>query len=97
MSKKILPEELKTFEELQSKYVLLAIDLGENELQLSRLNKALQEIQNERETLIKRGAAIILDIESLQDTADNFKDTLSKKYGENISIDPNTGEITAAS
>jgi len=80
-------EELQSIKDLQTRYNQTAFEIGSLEIQLSTYKKYVVSLEEEKVNLLK-------DITSIEEKEKELTDKLVEKYG-NVTIDPNTGEITS--
>lgn len=91
--KKVTETELSQIRDLQSKYIDTAYELGVNEREIFRLNQEIQELQNAKSDLLKKSVELNMKMQDVEQSTRELTQALEGKYGENLQIHPETGEI----
>jgi hypothetical protein len=84
----LLPEELQSIKDLQSKYNTTVFELGVIETQILTLTKQITKLRGDKDGLVK-------DLDTIEQQETDLVNSLQEKYGSG-SINPTTGEITPA-
>jgi chromosome segregation ATPase len=85
--KKLIPEELQSIKDLQSRYNQVVFEIGVTETQIIAFQQQIEKFQEEKKNLIS-------DLTTISKQESELIKTLEEKYGSG-NINSETGEITS--
>jgi oligoribonuclease NrnB/cAMP/cGMP phosphodiesterase (DHH superfamily) len=84
----LLPEELQSIKDLQSKYNQTIFEIGASEAQIIAFQQGIEKLQKAKEGLIS-------DLTTIEQKESELVKSMQEKYGQG-NIDIETGNITPA-